>query len=268
MLESVHASFAHSDGFVSEFPAQRVSTPAAMKEERLPFRVRLARSEGDVRKAVHMRHSAYARHVPELAEKLLQPEETDYADGVAVLLAESKLDGSPLGTMRIQTNRFQPLSLEQSVTLPDWIKGATLAEATRLGVDQGHAGSLAKAVLFKAFYLYCLDAGIKWMVITARKPLDRQYENLMFDDLIPGSGYVPMRHVGNIPHRVMCFDVPTAAARWEAARHPMFAFMTQTAHPDIQVGAASRTELSRASSQPGFRKPVRAPSLTGAWQFA
>ena len=29
---------------------------------------------------------------------------------MAVLLAESKLDGSPLGTMRIQTNRFQPLA--------------------------------------------------------------------------------------------------------------------------------------------------------------
>jgi hypothetical protein len=268
MLESAHASFAQSEGFVSEFPASRVSTPAPMKEERLPFRVRLARSEGDVQKAVHVRHSAYARHVPALAEKLLQPEETDYADGVAVLLAESKLDGSPLGTMRIQTNRHQPLSLEQSVALPGWIKGATLAEATRLGVDQGQMGSLAKAVLFKAFYLYCLDAGIDWMVITARRPLDRQYENLMFDDLHPGGGYVPMRHVGNIPHRVMCFEVATAAARWEQARHPLFAFMTQTAHPDIQVAAAPRPESVQPSAPPALRKPARAPSLAGAWQFA
>ncbi len=264
MLESVHASFVRSDRYVSEVSAPRGSAFSGMKEERLPFKVRLARGEADVRKAVHVRHSAYARHVPTLAEKLLHPEETDYEDGVSVLLAESKLDGSPLGTMRIQTNQFRPLSLEQSVTLPPWIKGATLAEATRLGVDQGHTGALAKAVLFKAFYLYCLDAGIDWMVITARKPLDRQYENLMFSDLVPDSGYTPMRHVGNIPHRVMCFEVATAAARWEEAQHPLFAFMTQTRHPDIQIGAAPRVQ----ASQPVPAKPARLASRFGAPQFA
>jgi hypothetical protein len=152
-----------------------------------------------------------------------------------VLLAESKLDGTPLGTMRIQTNRIKPLSIEQSLDLPAWLQDRPLAEATRLGIEQGHTGALVKTVLFKAFYQYCLGAGIEWMVITARKPLDRQYEQLMFSDLLAGGGYVPMKHVGNIPHRAMCFEVGTAAARWEAARHPLFAFMTQTQHPDIQI---------------------------------
>lgn len=65
------------------------------KEERLPFWVRLVRNEADLRKAVHIRHAAYARHVPDLAHQLQEPEATDYEDGVVVLLAESKLDGSP-----------------------------------------------------------------------------------------------------------------------------------------------------------------------------
>lgn len=264
MLESVHASLVRSDNFVPESSARRESTTAPMKEERLPFRVRLVRNEVDVSKAVQVRHSAYARHVPVLAEKLLHPEASDYQAGVAVLLAESKLDGSPLGTMRIQTNQFRALSLEQSVNLPAWIKGARLAEATRLGVDQGHMGALAKAVLFKAFYLYCIDAGINWMVITARKPLDRQYESLMFDDLVPGSGYLPMRHVGNIPHRVLCFEVATAAARWEAARHPMFAFMTQTIHPDIELRTAPPARPVRAE----IRHSEHAAVPHGVPQFA
>ena len=45
-------------------------TEAALREERLPFSVRVVRGEGDLRKAVAIRHAAYARHVPDLAERL------------------------------------------------------------------------------------------------------------------------------------------------------------------------------------------------------
>lgn len=237
MLQSVSASYVQSDLSVSPFPARRVSASAAMKEERLPFTVRLVRSESDVRKAVHVRHAAYARHVPAMAEKLIHPEATDFEDGVAVLLAESKLDASPLGTMRIQTNRFKNLSIEQSIDLPDWLKGRPLAEATRLGVEQGRTGSFVKTILFKAFFRYCIESDIEWMVIAARSPLDRQYDQLLFTDIFPGAGFMPMRHGGNLPHRALCFDVRNAASRWEEAGHPMLDFMTRTHHPDIDVGA-------------------------------
>ena len=46
-------------------------------------------------------------------------ESCDRDPGTAILLAESKLDGAPLGTMRIQTNEYAPLAVEQSVRLPD-----------------------------------------------------------------------------------------------------------------------------------------------------
>ena len=76
-------------------------------EELLPFTVSLVRNQTELGKAVQIRHAAYARHVPVFAQTLAQPESTDSEIGVAVLLAESKLDGSPLGTMRIQTNCFR-----------------------------------------------------------------------------------------------------------------------------------------------------------------
>ncbi len=224
--------------------AAAATPPAVLAEERLPFTIRLVREEQDVRKAVSVRHAAYARHLPALAEKLLMPEATDFEDGVAVLLAESKLDGAPLGTMRIQTNRYKPLSIEQSVELPVWLQHRPLAEATRLGIEQGHTGALVKTVLFKAFYQYCLSTGIEWMVITARRPLDRMYERLMFSDLAAGRSYIPMRHVDNIPHRAMCLELETAAQRWNEAGHPLFGFMTQTHHPDIRI-ELERTEAVR-----------------------
>jgi hypothetical protein len=208
---------------------------ASLPEELLPFTVRLVRNEEDLNKAVEIRHAAYARHLPMFAETLKTAETDDAEKGVVILLAESKLDGSPLGTMRIQTNQYQPLCLEQSIELPQWLRSRALAEATRLGVTNEKGGRLVTTVLFKAFYLYCHQIGSEWMVITARAPVDRTYDRLLFSDVFPGAGYIPIHHVGNLPHRVMSSNVDTAEERWAAAQHPLFNFAFRTHHPDIQL---------------------------------
>lgn len=213
----------------------QISRDAAV--EILPFTVRLVRNQSDLKKAVHIRHSAYARHIPAFAETLKTPEAADTENGVVVLLAESKLDGSSLGTMRIQTNDFAPLCLEQSVELPDWLKALRLAEATRLGVTDGRVSRLVTTVLFKAYYLYCKQAGIDWMVIAGRAPIDRQYARMQFADVYPDRGFIPLRHASNLPHRVMSSCVATAEQRWTAVGHPLFDFAFRTHHPDIDFGA-------------------------------
>lgn len=207
-----------------------------MTEELLPFTVRLVSDEDDLNKAVHIRHSAYARHLPDFAETLKSAESADIDDGVVVLLAESNLDGSPLGTMRIQSNQFRPLCLEQSIELPEWLTRRRLAEATRLGVTNEKGGRLVTTMLFKAYFQYCQQANIEWMVVTGRAPVDRTYDRLLFDDVFPGRGYIPIHHVGNLPHRVMQFNVETAEARWAAAKHPLFNFIFRTHHPDLDIG--------------------------------
>lgn len=207
-----------------------------MKEERLPFTVRLVHDQEDLAKAVHIRHAAYARHVPTFADTLRFPEASDFEDGIAVLLAESKLDGSPLGTMRIQTNRFGPLSLEHSLTLPDSLQGMSLAEASRLGVTGAGAGRVVKTVLFKAFYMYCQQVGVDYMVVSGRAPVDRQYDSLLFKDVYPGMGYIPLPHVGNMPHRIMSLKVDDVFPMWRDANHPLFDFFFHCSHPDIDLG--------------------------------
>src|SRR3712207_776957 len=114
--------------------------PAGRTEQALPFTVRVVRDEAELMKAVQIRQAAYGRHLPEFARSLQLPEALDLRPGVAVLLAESKLDGAPLGTMRIQTNRFEPLALEQSIVLPAGLAGRPLAEAARLGVTEQRVG--------------------------------------------------------------------------------------------------------------------------------
>lgn len=236
----------------------REDAAPALIEERLPFSVRVVSDAEALNKAVYIRHAAYARHVPDLARSLQQPEPADFADGSVVLLAESHLDGSPLGTMRIQTNRYGPLALEQSLTLPPALSNSLLAEATRLGVAEGRVGTLVKTVLFKAFYLYCLHSGVDWMVVTGRTPVDRQYLRMLFDDVYPDGGYIPMSHVGNLPHRVMKFEVRTAQERWAAVHHPLFKFMVETHHPDIHLDVHDKpTEQAQVMAPAYVEAPLQ-----------
>lgn len=223
-------------------PRVDVSPRPIMAEELLPFTVRIVSDDEAMGKAVQIRHAAYSRHLPEFAETLKRPEADDTEQGAVVLLAESKLDGSPLGSMRIQTNQFKPLSVEESVVLPDWLRTCRLAEASRLGVTGTTGGRLVTTVLFKAFYLYCQHIGIEWMVITGRAPIDRQYERLLYEDVFPGKGFIPLHHVGDIPHRVMTSSVDTAEDRWHAAKHPLFDFAFRTHHPDIKIGGQYRPQ--------------------------
>jgi hypothetical protein len=223
------------EALTAGLPANLIPAPVTMAEERLPFTVRVAADHNRLRKAVDLRQQAYSRHVPALGALLRHEEPKDRERGCIVLIAESKLDGEPLGTMRIQTNRYAPLAIEASVDLPPALAHCSLAEATRLGVALGRAGRVVKTMLFKAFYLYCLAEGIEWIVIGARPPLDRMYESLLFTDLLPELGPVPLKHAGNIPHRILALEVDTADARWRAAGHPMYDLYVNTRHPDIDI---------------------------------
>jgi hypothetical protein len=202
--------------------------------ERMPFTIRIASSERDLRKCVDVRRTAYGRHLPEFAQKMVV-EACDREPGTTVLLAEAKLDDAPIGTMRIQTNEFAPLPVEQSVELPHRFGAARLAEATRLGVANGAVGKVVKMMLFKALFLYCEQEQIDWLIITARSPIDREYDAMLFDDVFEHRQFMPMAHVGGLPHRVMAGEVGVARQRWGEAKHPLFKFVFQTHHPDIDL---------------------------------
>ena len=230
--------------------------PVPMTEELLPFTLRVVRSQESLDKAVHIRHAAYARHLPEFAQTLKEPEPADFAPGVVLLLAESKLDGSALGTMRLQSNEFKPLALEHSIDLPDWLRTQRLAEATRLAVTADRLGRVVKTALFKSYFQHCQITGVDWMVIAGREPIDRMYDSLLFEDVFPGRGYIPCRHIGNLPHRVMSFHIASAQERWARANHPLLDFICTTAHPDIKLGGPLKSTDRR-------QRVWGAPTLAG-----
>ena len=101
-----------------------------------PFTISVAEDEMRLQKAVAIRAAAYGRHIPELAMKFADADLLDRSPGVAILVAESKEDGAPLGSIRIQTNQFHPLLIEQAVDLAKQ-PGDVQAELTRLCVCNG-----------------------------------------------------------------------------------------------------------------------------------
>jgi hypothetical protein len=223
------------------------------REARLPFTVRVVDDDEALARALRMRQAAYHRHVPEFARTMDQPEPYDRDPGGLVLLAESKLNRSPVGTMRIQSNSLRPLALEQSLELPDWLSGR-LVGATRLGVEAGEPGRMVKLGLFKALYLYCVREQIDWMAIAARTPLDRQYAALLFRDVFGEKEFIPLAHAAYIPHRIMAFEVGTTERRWREAHHSLYDFMLVTRHPDIDLSAAPPLNWSGAEDTPGDQR--------------
>lgn len=230
--------------------------PFASAVEWLPFTIRQAASASDLEKAVQIRHQAYARHLPLVAETLKCPEHDDTEDGVVLLIAESKVDGSPLGTVRIQTNRINPLNLEQFVSLPDWLNGKTIAEVRRLAVAHGTPGRLVRMVLLKAVYQYCAHNDIEWILVGARPPLDRMYEQLTLADVLAGKTFLPKQN--NIPHRVLGLETRAFHDRLLATNNPLLSFFFYKDHPDIQrscLEPSSFPQTGRGSNSTSAQHP-------------
>lgn len=211
----------------------------------LGFTLSLATSRDDLQEACAVRARAYGHHVPEMAGRFAEPDALDHAEGTAVFLCRDKASGRGTGTLRIQASAFGPLLLENSLILPGWLAAAPRAEITRLSVLAG-ADPQTKLCLMKASYLYCLASQLRWMVIGARnEALIRNYRRLGFKDVLNPDDRVPLAHAGNLPHRILAFDVTAAERRWVEAGHPLYAFMVETFHEDLQL-----FQSQRATRQP------------------
>lgn len=201
----------------------------------LTFTIRIVRTEEHLVKAVEIRAQSYGRHHPEVAEQLKSAEIADRAPFSLVLLAESKADGTALGTLRIETNARGMLPVEQLLPAESPFSSKTIAFVTRLAVKGGFESSLVKLTLFKALHRYCLACQIDWIVVTARPPMDRQYLRLGFLDVYDEDTLVPIGWSNGIPMRLMALDTVSCEREWHRQAHPLYKFMFQDYCPDITI---------------------------------
>lgn len=224
--------------------------------EDLAVRVRVARTENQLRKAIKVRGDAYVRHNVASAEPLYSAEEDDKAPGSLVLLCESKITGDAVGTLRIHTNFEAPTYLERELRLPDFLRNTSIAYVTRLAIAAGASGTFVKLVMFKALHRYCFATQISWILAVAREPVDKDFIRLGFKDILePGKKFRQPVHFGDIDVRPLYLSVLQAEHDWRTTKHPLYDFMVVKTHPDIEVfDSVSSTWTTPRRTQRGRRK--------------
>lgn len=237
--------------------------PATARGTSLPFTVRLVRTEAHLLKAVQVRAQAFLRHAPQFGLQLMAPEEADRTRGNVVLLAESKITGEPEGSIRIETNLSFRTELEAVVKLPEFLHGKTIAQVGRLGVKVGPEGTLVKRALFKALYRFCLATQIDYMLVAARTPVDREFIKLGFREVFEEPTLLSFPSQGKKHLRLFVFDVPAGERTWREAKHPLYQFMIEDFHPDIEIFSSVRGmwAMPRAMRADGARVLMMPPTL-------
>ena len=212
-----------------------------MSVDSLSFTLREVETDDDLAKVCELRAACYGRHAPHLREHMAHPDLIDRSPWRTVFLCEDKLSGAPIGTMRVVDNTHgTSLEIEEFLEVPGWMASDTRGEMTRLVVAPG-SDPLVKAALWKAGYLRCLQAQVRWLVIGARKPgLIKQYQYLGARDMYADQHLVPLGHGWGLPHRVFVFSILTAADDWYEGRHRLLRFMVETEHPDIGISSMHR----------------------------
>lgn len=242
-----------------------VSSPIA-DIERLPFTVRLVRTEDQLLKVCELRSLAYGRHLPDVRESFAQPDEIDWQPGTVIFLAEDKATGLAIGSARLQINAACVLEVEQNVALPPHIQSQLLTEITRLSVRPGFNQFSVRNALWKACHRYCLATQVHGILLGARRSLVRQYLMLGFKDVFDDARDVYYEHLGNVKHRILIFNVQSAEREWYQSNHPLYDFMVRKYHPDIDVFAAVSSGWARPRRADIERGGVRYAAPDGAWE--
>lgn len=233
--------FGHRDGFSSS--AGRTSKALSDVEplRRCPkalyldFRVRVARTEEQLARAVDLRNQAYGRHYPDGTRRMQIDELSDRAPNSLVLVAERKSDSGPIGTIRVETGTLEPHPIEGLLPMDERFSESTIAYLSRLAIPPGPDSALIKAALIKALHRYCFAVQIDWLIVAAVPPLDRQYLRIGFSDVYPDARPRPMPVNPAIMVRALAMNVTDAERNAKTLRHPMYDFLFRTYCPDIDV---------------------------------
>ncbi len=232
----------------AEEPQPPLSANDAIEVRSLPFKVLVATSEQDLIDLVCLRSQTYSRHSAPGAERLRSFEEQDRGADAVLLLARSKLDGTVVGSVRVQTRVSMPLMVEGAMRLPHEVASANPVELMRGSIRNGTAGRMVSASLAKASFLLCRQFNFSHVIVTCREPVNLMYRAYQFDELLSGE-MIDLPYSPGAKHKVLCLSMSEAPDRWRSRNRQLFEFMLNTHHPDIQVDHAHvKRQLSRAAS--------------------
>jgi len=197
--------------------------------------IRIAHRAEDRRKVFDLRRLGYRKY----ADTLMQEDILDSQANCTLILGEDQ-HGRPVGTMRILESLSGPIELHSFVDLtailpPSQFQAEqSIAEASRFTILSGAQSKELKLLLWKTFYLFCLDRGVEFMLACVRKPAARDYLQLFFDD-VGAAGQFIHPHLGQHAHYTYIAHAPSLERRFRATQHPLADFFLNTPHPFIDL---------------------------------
>lgn len=200
----------------------------------LPFVVRLASSERDLLDVVSLRSKTYSRHNAPAARLVRSLEEEDLRGDGLILVARSKIDGTAIGSVRVQTRVQRPLMVESAMQLPHDVASANPIELMRGSITNGLPGRTVSASFAKATFLLCRKFAFSHVIVTCREPVDLMYRAYRFDELL-GGALIELPYSPGARHKVLCLPMNEATERWRSQNPPLFELMLNIEDPDIQV---------------------------------
>jgi hypothetical protein len=224
--------------------AAQVDLSPRLAEQRLPFRLGVVTHEAQLLRVQALRQAAYGRHLPAMAASFGSADPLDRLSDTTIFYVEDKASGAMVGSARVQTNRHAPLQIERSIELPGPRQGQLLCEITRLCVMPGYAQPVRLALL-KATHLFCIAMQIRGVLAGSRPSLLRTYLTLGFTDLMGDDRLVPLKHAGDIPHRILFRDAVRSEAITRERHHPDYDFVFNAYHPDIEIFEAVAASVTR-----------------------
>jgi hypothetical protein len=140
--------------------------------------------------------------------------------------------------------------VESAMRLPEEVAGANPIELMRGSITNGTAGRMVSASFAKASFLLCRQFDFSHVIVTCREPVDLMYRAYQFDELLSGA-LIDLPYSPGARHKVLCLPMHEASERWRLRNRPLFDFMLNVDHPDIQVDHEHvGLQLGRAMTAP------------------
>jgi hypothetical protein len=124
--------------------------------------------------------------------------------------------------------------VEIAMRLPEDVVAGNPIELMRGSITNGDAGRMVSASLAKTTFLLCRRFSFSHVIVTCREPVDLMYRAYRFDELLDGE-LIDLPYSPGARHKVLCLPMNKAAERWEQQNRPLFEFMMNIEHPDIQI---------------------------------
>lgn len=200
-----------------------------------PYRVRLVRTDQDLDAVVAVRREAYGSKLQALADQVGKPEGFDYHHGAVILLLEDRNTGKPLATTRLNTGHGL-LPIMADMELPGFITSSPIGYVSRMAiVGEAISKPEIRILLDKAVFQLCQAKQIRNMLIFAVVPRQRIFMSRGFRDIFEDRQPRHPAFLNGVPIRALAMDVVTLEREWKALKHPMYSFIFDTFHPEIEV---------------------------------